>query len=334
MLEKPDLPDQFILARLQDEYGLQVSQLTFLPLGADGSAAVYRVVTQDETAYFLKLSQGDFDEITVAVSHFLSAHGLRSIVTPLEIRSQKLWSSLEPFTMVLYPFIEGWNGYEVALTDRQWLDFGTALKCIHTAQVPPQLAQRIPQEIYSPQWREMIKTFQAQAEEIIFGEPTAGKMAAAMQAQRSQIDRLVAWADELGTALQARSMELVLCHADIHAGNLLLGKNDALYIVDWDAPIFAPKEHDLTLVSGCSTWSSARETALFYLGYGRAEIDAMALAYYRHERIVQDIAVECQQIFVGTAGGQKREQEFEYFTSIFLPGHEIELAFQTDEGFE
>jgi spectinomycin phosphotransferase len=178
----------------------------------------------------------------------------------------------------------------------------------------------------------MVKTFQMQAEEIGFDDPTAAKMAAAMRAQRGQIDRFVARADELGTALQARSMELVLCHADIHAGTLLLGANDALYIVDWDAPIFSPKEHDLTLVGGCTTWSSARETALFYQGYGLAEIDAMALAYYRHERIVHDIAVECQQIFATTAGGQNWEQEFQYFTSIFLPGHEIELAFQIDEG--
>jgi len=67
VLEKPDLQDQLILTRLQDEYGLHVNQLTFLPLGADVNTAVFRIVTEDETAYFLKLRKGDFDEITVAV---------------------------------------------------------------------------------------------------------------------------------------------------------------------------------------------------------------------------------------------------------------------------
>jgi spectinomycin phosphotransferase len=236
--------------------------------------------------------------------------------------------------MVLYPFIEGQDGYQVTLSDQQWVAFGAALRGIHAAQVSPSLAQHIPRETYAPQWREMVKAFQSQAEEIVSDDPTAAKMAAAMQARRGEIDCLVARADELGTALQARSMELVLCHADIHAGNLLLGANDSLYIVDWDNPIFAPKEHDLTLVGGCSTWSSSRGTALFFQGYGPAEIDVMALAYYRHERIVQDIPVECQQILATTEGGQNREQEFQYFNSIFLPGHELELAFQTDEGFE
>lgn len=34
MLEKPALKDEIIISRLQEEYGLHVAQLTFLPLGA------------------------------------------------------------------------------------------------------------------------------------------------------------------------------------------------------------------------------------------------------------------------------------------------------------
>ena len=42
MLEKPDLQDEKIIACLQDEYGLLVVQVAFLPLGADRDTAVYR----------------------------------------------------------------------------------------------------------------------------------------------------------------------------------------------------------------------------------------------------------------------------------------------------
>jgi hypothetical protein len=42
MLEKPDLQDERIFACLQDEYGLLVVQVAFLPLGADRDTAVYR----------------------------------------------------------------------------------------------------------------------------------------------------------------------------------------------------------------------------------------------------------------------------------------------------
>ena len=331
MLEKPDLEDQQILSRLEDEYGLQVSRLTFLPLGADVNTAVYRLETEDASTFFLKLRTGDFDEITVAVPQFLKEQGIRAIIAPLATKSHQRYASLGAIKLILYPFIEGQNGYEVSLTDRQWLDFGAALKGIHAAEAPPQLAALIPRETYSPRGRELVKTFQAQVETTAFSDLTAAKLASFMRKKRDEIDHLVARAEALAITLQARSLELVLCHSDIHPGNLLLGANDALYIVDWDNPLFAPKERDLSLVGGCSAWSSARGEALFYQGYGEAEVDRMALAYYRYERIIQDIAAFCQELLLTNEGGEDREQGFRYFTSSFLPDHEVELAIQADK---
>ena len=329
MLEKPDVQDQVIIDRLQDEYGLHVNQLTFLPLGADVNTAVYRVVTEEETAYFLKLRKGDFDEISVALPQFLQAQGIQSIIAPLETKAQQLWASLDEFNMILYPFIEGKNGYEVALTDAQWLEFGAALKRIHTAQVPPALARLIPRETYPRRWREMVRTFQAQIEEVEFDDPTAAKLAAFMKGRRGEIDRLVGRAEGLGLALQARSLPMVICHSDMHAGNLLLGANEALYIVDWDNPCFAPKERDLMFIK-FPVWNSAREEALFYRGYGETEIDRMALAYYRYERIIVDMAEFCKQLLMTDEGGEDREQSYRYFTGQFRPGNEVEIAFETD----
>ena len=55
MLEKPDLPDQLILKAVHEEYDLDLSSVTFLPLGYDINTAVYRVDTSSGSAYFLKL---------------------------------------------------------------------------------------------------------------------------------------------------------------------------------------------------------------------------------------------------------------------------------------
>ena len=156
-----------------------------------------------------------------------------------------------------------------------------------------------------------------------------------MQARRGEINHLVERAGQLGLALQDRSLELVLCHADIHAGNLLIGPNDALYIVDWDEPILAPKERDLMFIGGgvANEWNSARPEALFYKGYGQTKVDLMALAYYRYERIIQDIAAFCEQLLLTIEGGEDREQSYLYFTGQFLPNHEVEIANKTDKLF-
>ncbi len=143
MLEKPDLQDEKIIACLRDEYGLNVVQVTFLPLGADRNTAVYRVVADDETPYFLKLRSGVFDETSVALPKFLGDQGIGQIIAPLATKTGQLWASLDAFKVILYPFVEGHNGYEVDLLDRHWGDFGMALKSIHSAVVPPALIRRI-----------------------------------------------------------------------------------------------------------------------------------------------------------------------------------------------
>ena len=137
-------------------------------------------------------------------------------------------------------------------------------------------------------------------------------------------------AEQLASELQSQSLDLVLCHSDIHGGNILISNTERLYIVDWDNPVYAPKEHDLMHIGGSSTWNSPRTQELFYQGYGPVKIDQIALSYYRYERIVQDIAEFCKQLLWTSAGGADREQSYGYFTGQFLPGHEVEIARATD----
>ena len=334
MLEQPDIQNERIIACLRDEYGLRVVQVAFLPLGADQNTAVYRVVADDETPYFVKLRRGVFDEAAVALPKFLSDQGIMQIIAPLATKTGQLWASLDAFRLILYPFVEGRNGYEVDLSDRHWGDFGTALKSIHTVVVPPALIRCIQQETYSPQWREIVKTFLERVEVDAFDDPVAVDLAAFLRTRREEILDLVRRAERLAQALQARSPECVLCHSDIHAGNILIDANDALYIVDWDNPILAPKERDLMFIGGGQGFAghtAQEEETLFYRSYGQTQIDPIALAYYRYERIIQDIAAFCEQILLTNDGGEDREQSLRYLTSNFLPNNTIEIAYKSDK---
>jgi spectinomycin phosphotransferase len=334
MLEKPDLQDGKISTCLQDEYGLHTLQVVFLPLGADLNTAVYRVVAEDEMPYFAKLRRGVFDETSVALPKFLSDQGIPQIIAPLTTKTGQLWASLDAFKLILYPFVEGHDGYEVDLSDRHWVDFGSALKSIHNVEVPPALIGRIPREAYSPQWRDTVKTFLERVEDDIFDDPVAGKLAAFLKASRAEILDLVGRAEQLAQALQAQSQEFIVCHSDLHAGNLLMDPNDNLYIVDWDNPILAPKERDLMFVGGGqfgARHTPQEEETLFYRGYGQTQIDPVALAYYRYERIVQDIAAYCEQLLLTNEGGEDREQSLRYLKSNFLPKNTIEIACKSDK---
>jgi len=333
MLEPPDLPLEKISACLLANYGLQVAQFTFLPLGADMYSAAYRAVTAEGTLYFVKLRSGVFDETSVALPNFLNAQGIPQVLTPLATQTGLLRAELDASKIIVYPFIDGHNGFEIDLTDRQWREFGTALKRIHTTVVPPTITDPLQREAYSPQWREAVKTFLTQAQAETFTEPVAVKLAAFLNDKRAQILDLISRAERLASILQSLPLDHIVCHSDIHVGNIILANDGSLYIVDWDAPILAPKERDLMFIGGGvgGLVDKAREEALFYQGYGPTEINPAALAYYRYERIVQDISAFCEQLFFSPEGGEDRERSFQFLASNFLPDGVLEIAYKSDK---
>jgi hypothetical protein len=230
MLEKPDLDDDWIAGGLLRAYGVRAAAMEFLPVGADQATAAYRVSADGGAVYFLKLRRGAFDPSSVILPQFLRDQGIDAIIAPLLTATGQPWAELGADAMILYPYVEGRNGFEV----------------------------------------------------------------------------------------------------------------------DWDDPIMAPKERDLMFAGGAQGFagrSPEEEEALFYRGYGPVEVDAAALAYYRYERIVVDIALFAEEIVsaepteaaqptesaeVAEAGGEDRERSFRFLRSSFEPNGTIELAYRSD----
>ena len=332
MLEKPNIPDELIISLLHEEYDFQVAQLTFLPIGADSRTAVYRVVTEEAIAYFLKLRK-NFDEVTVHVPLSLKANGVEAIIVPLETKSKQHWADFGEYTMILYPFIDGKNGFEMNLMDQHRRSLGAAFKRIHTARIPRELKSQIREENFSLGWRESMRRYQAQVEVNRFSDLTATKLAAFMRSKQAEIMRVLNRSEQLASKLQSKPLDFVLCHSDIHGGNVLIGNTGGLYVVDWDDPILAPKERDLMFIGGGidDLWKNKQEIDMFYQGYGETHIDWTALAYYRYERVIEDLVVICDLLLPSNEGGEDRERSYGWFTSNFEPGGTIEIAERTDK---
>jgi len=114
----------------------------------------------------------------------------------------------------------------------------------------------------------------------------------------------------------------------------LITPTGTLYIVDLDTLILAPKERDLMFVGGglAGGWHTPQqEEILFYQVYGATQLDGVALAYYRYERIIQDIAVYCEELLSDRGSAEDRAQSLYYLTSNFRPGSVLEIAYQSDQ---
>jgi spectinomycin phosphotransferase len=333
MLTPPDLAPGAISTTLRDRYGLRARTATFLPLGADINSFVFRVDAEDGTPYFLKLRRGEFDEIAVDVPAALHEQGIRQVMAPLATLSQRWWTNAHGYTWLLYPFFEGENGYHTTLSDAQWIAFGRTFRAIHDATLPPELAARVPREDYSPRWCDAVRDFDRQVETRAWDDRYARQLAGFWRAKRSEIRAIVDRTEALGTLLRGRTDPYVLCHTDMHPANLLVGTNGDLALVDWDAPLYAPKERDLIFLGGGigQMWREAREETLFYQGYGPAEIDLVAFSYYRYTRIVDDIASYGMEIFGEQSSEEDRENGLRRLTGQFLPDHVVDGAHQTFE---
>lgn len=332
MLIKPNLKDEEIIACLRDAYGLTVDKVTFLPLGADFNTAVYRVTATDGADYFLKLRSGKFLEASVSVPKHLADIGIKQVIPPILTKLGQLYSGLGSFKAILYPYVEGHNGIEAKLSEDQWAQFGTTIKRLHSTDIRSSITNGVPRETFSSKWRETVKSFLGRIENEVFEEPVAIKMALFLKSKSSEILKLVERAENLAITIQKQPLDYILCHADMHGWNLMIDKEGALYIVDWDTLIFAPKKRDLMFI-GAGIWDSgltaAEEESLFYQGYTQTKINQDAIAYYRFERIIQDIGDYCEYIFLSDEGGDDRMQCFEHLQPVFLPNGAIERAYDS-----
>jgi len=334
MIEKQPLSDQRIIKCLNIDYGIEVAELTFLPLGADMNASVYKAQTYDQASYFVKLKRGHYRDTSIAIVDLLHDAGIQHIIPLVKTILGQSTQSIEDFTLLVYPFIEGQDGFSRNLTDNQWLKLGKALRQVHEIDVPQSIQNRVRREVYSPKWREAVRSLYIHMEAEPSGDEIAIKLLKFMKEKMLAIRRLVDRAEQLGHKLQSQSHKLVLCHSDIHGGNVLIDESDTIYIVDWDDPIMAPKERDLMFIGGgvANVWNKPYEEKPFYRGYGMTEVNSSILAYYRHERIVEDIALYGHALLLTTSGGEDRSEMYKQFISMFEPNGVVDIAFKTDEG--
>lgn len=331
MIERPDIPDERILAGLQEYFGIQTHQFTFLPLGADANTAVYKVLTPDTTPYFVKLKLRNFAPFSVELPSFLQLQGIPQVITPLLTRSGSPWADLGEVKLIVLPFVKGRDGYEVDLSDANWIELGRTMRRVHDLSLPGDLRRQIPQEDYSPRYRQALSELLERAGAAHSTDDMIAAMEESLRQYAALLQDVLQQAGDLAQYLGAVSREFVLCHADLHAGNVFIENGSGrLYILDWDDPVLAPRERDLMFPGGAQGFrghTPQEEELLFMQGYGQVQVDRKALAYYRFERVIIDLGLFGEVICNLRESPGNRAQALAYFKSNFMKGGTIERAY-------
>jgi len=330
--EKPDLSDGTLLEHLNQEYAQDFTALEFLPLGFDPSSANYQAKTGTGERVFVKVRLGSVREGPLALARHLQALQVETLIPALATRSGSPWASTPEWSLAVFPYVEGHDAYDGGLTDEHLRVLGYALRQIHDAQPSNGLSRLLPSETYSPELRKSAR------EHVELRETPhdwlCERLETLLDARGDLILELVDRAEFLAHAVQSDPPPSTLCHADLHAGNLLITDDGRLHIVDWDSAILAPRERDLMFVgSGFlgRAHNPQQEEALFYDGYGDVPVNPAALAYYRYDRLIEDVALFCKQIRGTTRSDVNRELAMTCLEGSFLPDSCVDIAIAADD---
>ncbi|HFL2714604.1 TPA: phosphotransferase [Legionella pneumophila] len=328
---KEQITELRLIEVLKLHYGLDIDSIRIVQDGADANA--YRYKADSSTgSYFVKLKLAHHDDISLSIIHLLHETGIKEIIYPILTRQKTLVQQLDNYSLIVYPYIDAPNGFNQQLTDLQWKQLGRVLRKVHDTATPSLIHKQLRKETYSSKWRESVRSFGNPMNYSREDDPISAEFKACFNQHIRSIHQLIDTGEKLSQMIQPDPDKYVLCHSDIHAGNVLIDNEESLYIIDWDEPILAPKERDLMFIGAGvgGVWNKPQEMHYFYEGYGTACIDTPILAYYRHERIVQDIAEFAQELVSASTNEGGRMESLEHFKAMFLPNNVVDIAFVTE----
>ncbi len=326
MLDKPNLPDESIIARLNAHYDLSIHALEFLPVGNDQYAYAYRArgVSGD---YFLKLRRGQTRLAALIAPHELNRLGIAQPVAPMTTSSGDLMASGDDFDLILYPYIIGESAWGMRLSPSQARKWGEIMRRIHSAPLTDSISQQVPREIFGSKWLATLDRVEAILASGDYSGGIAVQLAQTWRERAAEITGCRRRFVEIGAELAADPPPFLLCHADIHTANIIIAADERIRIVDWDEAVIAPKERDLMffLLDG---HESAFEEA-FFQGYGGKDINWLALAYYKYDWVIQEFADYGMRVFLAADLGERDLiASLREFQRLFEPGDVIERAHQ------
>jgi spectinomycin phosphotransferase len=204
-------------------------------------------------------------------------------VAPIPTSLGALWTRAEDWTVIVYPFIDGECSL-TGMTNAQWKEVGNIFQRLHQVRLSASGFESLRKERFDPtEYVQEIHLFETQhLQEVGSASASQRALRSSWKAHQSTIHTVVARLQELAEVLQSRTLPSVICHADLHAKNLIRDPSGHVFVIDWDEVMLAPKERDFIFLR-------EPHAEAFFQGYTNAEVNWSPLTYYLWERVVQDL---------------------------------------------
>jgi spectinomycin phosphotransferase len=292
---EPTIDKTRLVETVRREYGPEVERLTFVPVGWVAYCYIADCVGGER--YFLKLNN-DSGEIPYAasnrdfylpLSYQLCTKGiLPHVACPVRTRTGQFTAPFEEHVLILFDFIEGETVGFGDLSDDILVKLARLVGILHKSisqiKVEHPFYERF-DIAFEDDW---VNTFDVL--EGITSSDRWGKreLRDLLLPRRDEILAHLRRLKELQTLARATGKEMVVCHTDLHGGNLMTDARGNLYILDWENAMIAPPEHDLFFWAGYDYfWDSF--LPIYEREFGPARLDSDVFGFYYYRRNLEDL---------------------------------------------
>jgi len=337
MTRRPAPASDTLRVWVRQDFGVEITTLSAVEHGADEAAQLWRGLGAGGASYAVKLSEGGTPAGLILSAH-LAEHRVAGGPRPLTSRTGQPWSERERCRLSVVPWVSGARALEGQMSAAHWTAYGTLLANVHATVVTEALARSLPREDHTHEQAASAARTLDRSLRLTAQEPAAAGCAvdslvrdlAQAWLTADHVSTLLEQADSLGRQLQARPAVSVVCHGDPHLGNVLVGPDDHVWLVDWDDSVLAPRERDLIFILGgvlAFAPVTGRQQSWFFEGYGFTDLDPVRLAYYRCVRALEDLAYPAAQIVdVHRFTDREREDALSIVRGVLSPTGLVSLA--------
>lgn len=333
MLHPQELSAAQISQVLDEVFGVRATAVLQRAGGADAGATVYQVAGPDGARWWLKCRRYAVAPVVWTVLHHLREHaGLREVIAPLPTRDGAAAASWAGLQWTLFPYVEAFSGFEEALSRGHWERLGRVLRQVHETRLPTELSDHLRRPVFDDDTAvERVGAWLQRADARIPVRDALGEEFLALWCRhRQRIEAIWQRCGELRARIGEGRCPRVLCHADLHAGNVLVGPGASVFLIDWDDMVLAPRERDLMFIgAGIGGRWGREQPPGFAEGYGPVTVDPLRVAYYRHWRILQDLQEFHDLLLEPGATARppaQRRQALRYMAEQFAPGNVADCA--------
>jgi len=330
MENSPKIEKQTLIQAIFDGYGIEITDIEFLLRGFGGDC--YRAESLTGISYFLKLHDPVANQMTAASSrafylplmHQLSVKRiLPDIPHPLPTLDGNLSLKIGASELVVTNFIEGeLVGFD-GLPEPILIRLAEMVGVLHHNRAKFEFEFPFIEGFDIVFESDLLQSFDTLSSLPENATPGQKSLQEIILPRKTQITTDLEQLKELQSYARNTNKPMVICHTDLHGGNLMTDEQGTLYILDWENALTAPPEHDLFFFAGENGFWE-----LFWPHYARhfpaASIDPELLRFYFYRRALEDIADFIFRILRRENNPERDQQELDWMVGCLEGMPQIE----------